>query len=193
MFTYLLVTFLYVLSVLYALSFGLFRRSSQISFVCLRVALAVNFMQPLFVVLSKYAKAKGKVYNLSLKRAPSIGFCFIPFSFLWCLCINKTIDFIRDTKILVNTWQVGVRLKYACLGCCWWCKAVGILFWHTLNPLVCIYWELFKKQNTAFLCNVAGHVHPFTEHCIHFLMGTMSQSSNCLMLVSWTWQRVHCT
>lgn len=61
------------------------------SLVCLRVALAVNFMQPLFVVLSKYAKAKGKVYNLSLKRAPSIGFCFIPFSFLWCLCINKTV------------------------------------------------------------------------------------------------------
>lgn len=193
MFTYLLVTFLYVLSVLYALSFGLFRRSSQISFVCLRVALAVNFMQPLFVVLSKYAKAKGKVYNL-FKTGAFNRFLFYSF-FVFVVFMHKQdcIDFIRDTKILANTWQVGVRLKYACLGCCWWCKAVGILFWHTLNPLVCIYWELFKKQNTAFLCNVAGHVHPFTEHCIHFLMGTMSQSSNCLMLVSWTWQRVHCT
>lgn len=113
MFTCLLVTFLYVLSVLYALSFGLFRRSSQISFVCLRVALAVNFMQPLFVVLSKYAKAKGKVYNAVYNTTGAFNrFRFSSF-FVFVVFMHKQdcIGFIGDTKIRPNTWQVVVRLS----------------------------------------------------------------------------------
>ncbi len=59
----------------------------------------------------------------------------------------------------------------------------GIYFWHTLGSLIPIK---FNRLNaTVYLSIVADHVHPFMTHLL------MSQSSNHLRLVSWTWQCVH--
>ncbi len=72
----------------------------------------------------------------------------------------------------------------------------GIFSWHTLGPLVPIEHRL---NTTAYLSIVADHVHPFMTTVYHLLMlrpavyYTMSQSSNHLRLVSWTWQWVHVT
>ncbi len=72
----------------------------------------------------------------------------------------------------------------------------GIFSWHTLGPLVPIEHRL---NATAYLSIVTEHVHPFLTTVYHLLMATssrimhMSQSSNLLRLVSWTWQWVHFT
>ncbi len=72
----------------------------------------------------------------------------------------------------------------------------GIFSWHTLGPLVPIEHRL---NATAYLSIVADHVHPFMTTVYHLLMATsssimhMSQSSNHLRLVSWTWQWVNFT
>ncbi len=70
----------------------------------------------------------------------------------------------------------------------------GIFSWHTLGPLVPIEHRL---NATAYLSIVADHVHPFmtTVHLSSdgYFRRIMSQSSNHLRLVSWTWQLVHFT
>ncbi len=71
-----------------------------------------------------------------------------------------------------------------------------IFYWHTLGPLAPIEDRL---KAIAYLSIVADHVHPFMTTVYHLLMATssrimhMSQSSNHLTLVSWTWQWVHFT
>ncbi len=68
----------------------------------------------------------------------------------------------------------------------------GIFSWHNLGLLVPIEHRL---NTTAYLSIVADDVHPFMTTVYHLLMATssriMSQSSNHLRLVSWTWQWVH--
>ncbi len=72
----------------------------------------------------------------------------------------------------------------------------GIFSWHTLGPLVSIEHCL---NTTVYLSIVADHVHPFMTTVYPSSDATssrimhMSQSSNHLRLVSWTWQWVHFT
>ncbi len=72
----------------------------------------------------------------------------------------------------------------------------GIFSWHTLGPLAPIEHHL---NATVYLSIVTDHVHPLMTTVYHLLMATssrimhMSQSSNHLRLVSWTWQWVHFT
>ncbi len=91
-----------------------------------------------------------------------------------------------DPSCFVSTVQVGGG------GIMVW----GIFSWHTLGPLVPIEHCL---NATVYLSIVADHVHPFMTTVYHLLMATssrtmhMSQSSNHLRLVSWTWQWVNFT
>ncbi len=70
----------------------------------------------------------------------------------------------------------------------------GIFSWHTLGPLVPIEHRL---NAPAYLSIVADHIHPFmTTVCPSsdvYFQCIMSQSSNHLRLVSWTWQWVNFT
>ncbi len=72
----------------------------------------------------------------------------------------------------------------------------GIFSWYTLGPLVPIEHRL---NTTAYLSIVADQVHPFMTTVYPSSDATssrimhMSQSSNHLRLVSWTWQWVHFT
>ncbi len=77
----------------------------------------------------------------------------------------------------------------------------GIYSWHTLGPLV----PIEHRLNAAYLSIVADHVHPFTTTVYSssdatssrtfwcYFQCSMSQSSNHLRLVSWTWKWVHFT
>ncbi len=72
----------------------------------------------------------------------------------------------------------------------------GILSWHTLSPLVPIKHRLNATVYWVLLLTMSI---PLWLQCTHLLMllpegkCTMSQSSNHLRLVSWTWQWVHFT
>ncbi len=72
----------------------------------------------------------------------------------------------------------------------------GIFSWHTLGPILPTEHCL---NATAYLSIVADHIHLFMTTVYHLLMlipagyCIMSQSSNHLRLVSWTWQWVHFT
>ncbi len=89
-----------------------------------------------------------------------------------------------DPSCLVSTVQAGGG------GVMVW----GIFSWHTLGPLILIEHRL---NATAYLSIVADHVHPFMTTVNPSSDATssriMSQSSNHLRLVSWTWQWVHFT
>ncbi len=74
----------------------------------------------------------------------------------------------------------------------------GIFSWHSLGPLV----PIEHLNATAYLSIVSDHVHPFMTTVYPSSDGyfqqdnapcDMSQSSNHLRLVSWTWQLVHFT
>ncbi len=90
-----------------------------------------------------------------------------------------------DPSCLLSTVQAGGGVTV-------W----GIFYWHTLGPLAPIEDRL---KAIAYLSIVADHVHPFMTTVYHLLMATssrimhMSQTSNHLTLVSWTWQWVHFT
>ncbi len=66
----------------------------------------------------------------------------------------------------------------------------GIFSWHIFGPLVPIENRL---NATAYLSIVVDHVHPFMTTVYPAGQCTMSQISNHLRLVSWTWQWVHFT
>ncbi len=91
-----------------------------------------------------------------------------------------------DPSCLISTDQAGGG------GVMVW----GIFSWHTLGPLVPIEHHL---NATAYLSIVADHVHPFittvypSSDVLPAGYCTISQSSNHLRLVSWTWQWVHFT
>ncbi len=70
----------------------------------------------------------------------------------------------------------------------------GIFSWHTFGPLVPIEHHLNATSTWVLLLNTFI---PLWLQCTHLLMTTssriMSQSSNHLRLVYWTWQWVHFT
>lgn len=87
-----------------------------------------------------------------------------------------------DPSCLVSTVQAGGGGV----------KVWGLFSWHTLGPLV----PISSLNTTAYMSIVTDHVHPFmTIFWWRLPAGqrTMSQSSDHLKLVSWTWHWVHCT
>ncbi len=74
----------------------------------------------------------------------------------------------------------------------------GIFSWHTLGLLFLVPIE-HHLNSTVYLSIVADHIHPFMTTVYPSSDATssrimhMSQSSNHLRLVSWTWQWVHFT
>ncbi len=73
---------------------------------------------------------------------------------------------------------------------CWWCNGVGVFSWHTS-----INWACLNPQSTWVLLLT---IIPLWLQCTIFWCTSsrimlVSQSSNHLRLVSWTWQWVHFT
>ncbi len=87
-----------------------------------------------------------------------------------------------DPSCLVSTVKAGGVMVWA------------IFSWHTLGPLVPIEHRLNATSTWVLLLTMSI---PLWLQCTHLLMTTssriMSQSSNHLRLVSWTWQWVHFT
>ncbi len=77
----------------------------------------------------------------------------------------------------------------------WWCNSVGDIFLTHFGPLS-INWAPFKTPTWVLLLTMSI---PLWLQCTHLLMyfqqdnAQLSQSSNQLRLVSWTWQWVHFT
>ncbi len=82
-------------------------------------------------------------------------------------------------------------------GWCWWCNAVGDIFFAHFGPLS-TNWASFKCLSLPEYCfwpwpSLYDYNVPIFWWLLSARLCTMSQSSNHLRLVSWTWQWVHYT
>ncbi len=111
-----------------------------------------------------------------------------------------SLDFCCDIQMVGS--EFGVKNMKAwihsalsqCSGWWWWCNGVWISSWHTLDSFVQIEHRL---NTTPYLSIVADQVHTYSVPIFWWLLPAglcnMSQSSNHLRLVSWTWQWVQFT
>ncbi len=92
-----------------------------------------------------------------------------------------------DPSNLVSTVQAGGG------GVMVW----GIISWYTLSPLVPIEYRLKRHSLPEYCCWLCPSFYDYSVPIFWWLLPagqcTVSQSSNHLSLVSWTWQWVHFT
>ncbi len=82
-------------------------------------------------------------------------------------------------------------------GWWWWCNGVGDIFFAHFGPLS-TNWASFKRLSLPEYCfwpwpSLYDYSAPIFWWLLPARLCTMSQSSNHLRLVSWTWQWVHYT
>ncbi len=125
----------------------------------------------------------------------------------WTTEIGKTLprllslDFCYDIQMVGSELGVkkGTRVQHRSIlprlkgsGWCWWCNGVGDIFLAHFGPFS-TNWASFEHHSLPEYCcwpcpSLYDHSVPSSD-----ATSSMSQSSNHLRLVSWTWQWVHFT
>ncbi len=106
---------------------------------------------------------------------------------------------LRHSDGRVRIWckvQHGSILPCLSGSGCWWCNGVGDIFLAHFGPLS-TNWASFKRHSLPeYYCWPCPSLYDYSVlifWCTSSRIMHMSQSSNHLRLVSWTWQWVHFT